>query len=134
MPEYDIVFDTVPAKIEIAVFHPQLLSAIGILLDSKWRYLTAIENLHLPDLDLDLSCRNFKVLVASLPNLSKGLDDIFPSKLSRLTAECSVSLHIEHELCNAVPVAEIHKCHSSKIPRSLNPAAKGDLSARIGKL
>src|SRR5690606_6646956 len=133
VPENDIILYAAPAEIEIAVFHPEFFSPVGILLNCKGRYFTAVENIKHLNLDLYLSGWHFQVLIASLPDLSDGLDYKFPPQLPCLSAKHTVRFHIKNELCNAVPVAEIHKSHPSQVPRFLHPSAKGDILSRISQ-
>ena len=119
------------AQVEVAVFHAQLVAAVGIVLYREGRRLGTVEHLQARDLHFDVARGEFGVLVAALQHLAVHPDNAFAPQFPDAAAERGIGLHIEHQLRDAVTVAQIDERHAAQVAATLNPTAKRHGGANV---
>jgi hypothetical protein len=113
-------------KVEIAVFHPDLIPTVTILLNGEWWQFGRAKQLKPIGQDLDVPGGQVWVLIASLGDYTESPDYELPPEGTGLTAEVGVALHVENQLRYSVTVAQVDKGHPPKITRFLDPSGQGD--------
>ena len=135
------LFHRVTADVEVAVFHPEVVASVGMVFDRKRGCDRAIEDFEFAHDDLNIAGCHLRVLVLPFGNLPAHLQDEFTTQLSGSLAERCVLFHVEHQLGNAITVAQVDERHPAQITGSLQPSGQGnglpdrfqvELSAGVG--
>ena len=71
-------------QVEVAVLHTQVVPTIGIIFDSEGRHLCRIEYAQRLDRDLDIPRRELRILILTLSDLTRDLDDVLTTELLSL--------------------------------------------------
>ena len=71
-------------QIEVAVLHTQVVPTIGIIFDSEGRHLCGIEYAQRLDRYLDIPRRELRILILTLSDLTRDLDDVLTTELLSL--------------------------------------------------
>ena len=133
MAQLQVASDSRTAKVEITVFHTDIVTSVGIVLYLEGRCLAVAENLEHGNKNLDIACLHLRVLALPLADLTYHLYAVFPAQLvGSLAKGCIISL-VEHQLCDAVTVAQVDKRHTAHLTYSLYPSGQSNLFAGIGE-
>ena len=62
MAQFQVLADTLAAQVKIAVFHTQVITAVGIVLDGKGRRIGRIDDIKTVNQNLYITCGNLGVL------------------------------------------------------------------------
>ena len=119
------------AQVEVAVFHAQVVAAVGMFLNGEGRHFGGIEDKELRDEDFDVAGGQFAVFGEALGHGAGHLDDIFASQSVGLFAERCVGFLVEYELRDAIAVAQVDKRHAAHFAAALHPSGQGDLPAYV---
>ena len=115
------------AEVQIAVFHAQVIAAVGIFLDGEWRGLSLVEHRDSRCRDFDIAGRHFGVFRFAFDDFAGHLDNPFAAKTRGSFTHLSRGVFFDDDLRNSVTVTEIDKCHGSEITDFLHPSGEGDL-------
>ena len=124
--EHECLLERSAAKVEITVFHPEVIPAVRLVFDREGRGDGFIEDRNAGNLDFDLSGRHFEVFALALNDFTCRLDDKLASEGGRRFDKISRSVRLDDKLCDAVAVAEIDKGHTSEFTGLLDPAGEGN--------
>ena len=116
MSEDDIRAHVLPSQVKVPVFHPQLVTTVGVLLDSEGWDFRCIEHFDLLSDYLYFARRDLRVFIASLSDNAFSPDYKLTSQFTGLHAEVSVNLHVKDQLGDTVPVAQVNEGHSPQVP------------------
>ena len=112
------------AEIQVAVFHPEVIASVGVVLDGKGGQDGRAQYLDGADLYLDITCGKLLVFAAPFPDFPFHLNHKFPSEGGCLFPDTGVCFFIGYQLGDTIPVAQVYESHSSQIPNPLNPAGQ----------
>jgi hypothetical protein len=123
------------AEVDVAVFEPDILADIDVLLHGEGRSLTRIQEPKLFHHDLDLAGRDARVdgLLRAGFDQSLGGDDVLGAEILRLGVEGSVALGAKDELGNAFTVAEVDEDDAAEVPAAVDPSHQEYALALIGR-
>ena len=121
------------ANVEVAVFHADVVSAVGIVFDGERGGETRREHRERGDDYLDVARVHIRVFALPLAHTALDLNAVFAAQLVGLFTECPVVGFVEHELCDAVTVAQVDERHAAHLARTLNPAGQGHFRAGVGE-
>ena len=115
-------------QVKVAVLHTQVVPTIGIIFDSEGRHLCRIEYAQRLDRDLDIPRRELRILILTLSDLTRDLDDVLTTELLSLRDEslAYVSL-IEDELSDTIAVTKVDEGHPAHTACLLDPASERHL-------
>ena len=132
MAQLKILSHSSTAQIQVAVNHAQVITAVGVILNSEWGSERFVQYVKLVSKNLNIARRNILIRVTTLRNHPLNLNHKLTAKLVSLGAQFCVSVLAEHKLSNAVAVTQVHKGHSAHLPYFLNPACQGHTLINIG--
>ena len=121
--EFQVPFDSIPAKVKVPVFHPNIIATIGVILNGKRRNGRFVQNSECSDFNLNLTRWNGQVLVASLNHIALGLQYKFPAQ--GIFIQLLVETFIENQLGDAVAIAKVNKGNGTEFPDGLHPSSQG---------
>ena len=121
------------AEVQIAVFHAEVIAAVGVVLDCEWRYLAAVEYVKSVGDYLDVSGGEIGVFRASLAHGTCDLNHEFTAEFVGFVGEFGIYVLTEHHLGYSITVADIDERHAAHLADSLNPSGEFNLLAGIGK-
>ena len=122
--QQQIVADAAAAQVEVAVFHADVIAAVGVVFDGEGRHFGRVEHREPADGYFDVAGGELGVLAGALNHFAVDLNHIFAAERIGLLAECRIVFRIECQLGYAVAVAQIDKRHSAKFSNALHPAAE----------
>ena len=123
--QFKISLYGISSQIQITVFHPQIITTIGIILDGEGRHGRLVEDVKRSYFNLDFSSGYIHILVRPLNNLAFGLQNKFPSK--RLLVQLFIQVFIEYQLGDTIAVAQVNKSDGAKFSNGLYPSSQGYL-------
>ena len=129
MTEFQVFTHSGTAQIQVTVFHTQIISTIGIVFDGKRRSLRGIQDIQFGHDDFNVTGRKIAVLAGTFAHL----DDKLTAQMIGTFTKFGVHICIENQLCNAVAVAEVDKCHSTHLTCTLHPSGQRYVFACIGE-
>ena len=133
MAQLEVLSHACAAQVEITVFHPQVVAAVGIVLyGERWCERRA-EHVEFLGHNLNVAGRHLVVLALALADRALDLNAIFTSKGVGLLKERLVHGFVESQLCYSVTVAEVDESHSSHLTQALHPSGEGYLLAGIAE-
>ena len=80
VPQLQVLPERVAPLVEVTVFHPQLLAALGLVLDGERRQGRRVEDLQGLHPDLDIACRDVGLLRLPLEHRSRSRYHKFTSQ------------------------------------------------------
>ena len=66
MPQFEVPAHGVPAKVEVAVFHPNIVAPVGHVFDFEWRHVRRVQHRQSRGPDFDIACGNVRIFSVSL--------------------------------------------------------------------
>ena len=132
MAQFEIASHGVSAQVEIAVFHADVVAAVGIIFDGEGRRDALTENIEVCNDYFDVAGGQVGVLALSLLHLSLDLDAELASQFVGALAELCIYGFIEHQLCESVAVAQVDEGHTAHFSGALHPSGQGHLLAYVG--
>ena len=133
MAQFQILAHGIAAQVQIAVFHPQVVTAIGIVLDGERRRDALAQDIQLAGDDLNIARGNIGILAGTLGNGAHNLDDVFTSQVVGLLTQLSVHLVVKHDLGDTITVTQVHKGHATHLAGALHPSCQSHDFAHIGQ-
>ncbi len=115
MPEDDVRAHVLPSQVKVPVFHPQLVTTVGVLLDREGRDVRCIEHFDLLNNYLYFARRDLQVFIASLSDNAFSPDHKLSPKFTGFHAKVCIGLHVKDQLGDTVPVAQVSKRHSPEV-------------------
>src|SRR3989338_3672975 len=133
MPEPDVCLHLGPSQIKVAVFQPHLFIRDFFVIYLYWRGLCLGYDLKLVCENLDLSCRQMRILHALWPgpHFSPDADDKLPSEAFCNLMNIFIMNGIENNLSDAFTIPQVDKDDTSMIPPDINPAHEADFFSQI---
>ena len=125
VPQFESLAQRVAAKVEVAVFRTEFLSAVADILNRERRGLCLVQDLEFSNFDFYVSGRHLGVLAGTLYDLSGGLYHEFPSERSGCLHEFSFR-GVDDQLGDAVAVAQVYESHTSEFAAFLHPPGESD--------
>ncbi len=133
MAQLQVLTDSRAPQVEIAVFHTQIVTPVGVVLNSKRRYERRAKYTKLLGCNLNVAGINLGILALAFSYRSLYLDAIFASQLVCLVTESLVVGLVEDKLGDAIAVAKVHKGHAPHFTSALHPSGKCNLFTDIGQ-
>ena len=131
MTQFQILTDSRTTKVEITIFHTDIITAIRIILNGEWRCQTLAEDIQFFHQNLDITCRHLRVLALTLTHLTFDLNtELTAQFVGAFTELCIVSL-IENELRQSITIAKVDEGHSTHLTTTLYPSGKCHYCAGI---
>ena len=132
MTQSQSLLQGVPPKIQIPVLGSDVLTSVALVLNGEGRGHGFVENIDGLKFDLDVSGGHLGVFALALKNLSDGLDHELSSEGCGGLDKGRISVGLNHQLGDAITVAEVYESHSSEFPRPLNPTGQGHFLSYVG--
>ena len=132
-PEAEVALQGLPADVQVAVLEAKVVAPVGIRLDGKGRGLGAVQHLQGSHLDLDVAGGAVGVLVAPLLHGAGHLDDELAPQLAGMLTEGGVGVHVEHQLGDAIAIAQVDEGEATQVAADLHPSAEGDGAVEVGQ-
>ena len=89
MAQLQVAANGCATQVQIAVFHAQIIAAIALILNGeRWRY-TLVQHIQLGGNDFDVARGQVLVLVGTLADAARYLDNVFASQPIGLLKEVS---------------------------------------------
>ena len=104
------------AQVEITIFHANIVTAIGVVLDSKRRSLALRKHIKLFYQDFDIASIHLRILALSLAYHTLNLDAILTTQLVGSITQILIIGLIEDQLCDTITVAQVNECHTTHFP------------------
>ena len=79
--KFEVLAHTVATKVKITILHAEVVTAIGLVLDSERRNLGSADDIELADDDLNIASRDIFVLRLTFRNLTYSLNDEFAAEV-----------------------------------------------------
>ena len=133
MAQLEVAAHGCTAQVEVAVFHAEVVAAVGVVLYGEWGHLRGVEHAQARGYDLDVAGGEVGVLGRALGHAAGNLGHIFAAEVVGLLAEGGVVGVVEHYLRDAVAVAQVNEGHAAHAARLLYPSGEGNLLAGIGE-
>ena len=111
-------------QVEIAVFHAEVVAAVGIVFDGERGRGRRAQHGELTDNDFDVAGIHLGVLALTLAHGAFHLDAVFAAQFVGLVAEGFVVGFVEHKLRDAIPVAQVDKGHAAHLAGALHPSCQ----------
>ncbi len=131
--QFEVAAHSPAAYVEIAVFHADVVAAVGVVFDSERRHLAGIQHFELGSDNLDVAGGEVGVLGRTLGHLALYLHHELAAQMVGGLGESRVGAVVEHYLSYAVTVAEVKESHASHTAGALHPACQGDIASDIGQ-
>ena len=119
------------SQIEIAVFHADIVTTIGIVLYCEWRSDALAEDFELADNDFYIARGQIGILAMTLTDSSFRLNTELTSQLISPLTESGVNFIVKNQLGKSVTVAQINKRHTAHFSSALHPSGQCHLFAGI---
>ena len=129
--QFQVLAHSRAAQVEVAVFHAYIVASVRIVLDGKGRGERRIEHVQRGNDDFDIARRQVGVLAEAFVHSTGCLYDIFTSQVVGAVAKVGVRLLVEHELGNAIAVAQVDEGHAAHLASALHPSGQRDLLVYI---
>ena len=114
-------------EVQIAVFHPQVVTAVGLVLNGEGRSHGLVQNVDGRHLDLDVAGGNLIVLGRALDDFADGLDHEFTAEGGRGLHQVGGSIGLDDELRDAIAVPEVDERHAAQFAGFLDPSGERHL-------
>ena len=114
------------AQVEVAVLHPQVVTAVRDLLDGEGRGQRLVEDVDLLGRHLDVARRHLGVLRRTLDDAARDLDDELASQTGGRLACLGRGVLLDDNLRDAVAVAQVDEGHRPEVSHFLHPPCQGD--------
>ena len=132
MTQLKVAAHSSAAYVEIAVFHADVVAAVGVVFDSERRHLAGIQHFELGSDNLDVAGGEVGVLGRTLGHLALYLHHELAAQMVGGLGESRVGAVVEHYLSYAVTVAEVNESHTSHLTAALYPTCQRHLLINIG--
>src|SRR5574344_1648839 len=119
-------------EIEIPVLSTNILSSVGIILNSEGWSNSRTKYLNICKLYLYLTRLNLAILILSLSYVTFSLNHEFSSECSHKLFYLFGTLLVSNELRNPISIAQINESHTSHFTNPLNPTGQSNRFAGIG--
>ena len=96
MAQFHIPTHAVAAQVKKAIFHAQIISAVGLIFYGKWRRKALIEHHQFIDDYFYIACGDLVVFAEALVHAACHLQYIFASQLVRALTQGGVCLGVEY--------------------------------------
>ena len=133
MAQFQILTNTATAQVQIAVLHADVVTTISIVLNGEGRRLTLAQHVQLLSQNLDITCLHLRVLCLALADGTRHLDTPLTTQFVSLFTQGSILRLVEHQLRNAITVAQVDKRHTAHLTGLLNPSGQRHLLTSIGE-
>ena len=133
MAEFQVLAHDTASEVEVAVFHSQFIAAIGFVLDGEGRGDALAEDSQFRSDDLDVACRHLWVFALPFAHASCHLYAVFASEFVGFGTEITVGFLIEHQLRDAIAVAQVDEGHATHLAASLHPPCEGHSLPFVGE-
>ena len=130
VPQFDIPLQDIPAQVQIAIAHPEIVAAVGIVLDREWRDGGTVQNPESLHADFDIPRMDIWIPVAAFHNGAGHLNDKLPAQ--GLLIKLCRKAFCEDELCDPVTVPQVYKSDRAEFPDRLHPTGKGRILSGMG--
>ena len=131
--QLDVLPYGVAAQVEVTVFHPQVVAAVGVVLNCKGRHERFVEHVERGNDNLDFAGGDVFVFGVPFVDGAGGLDDVFAPEVVGLVEKRFVFSLVEHQLRYAVAIAQVDERQGAHFADSLYPAGQRDGFAHVGK-
>ena len=84
MTQHQILLNRFPSQVEVTVFHPQIVSAIGVIFDGERRRFTRVEDFQFSGVDFNITRAHLSILGLTNEHFTGHLDNEFSSQFSGL--------------------------------------------------
>ena len=133
MAEFEILAHAGTAQVEIAIFHAEVVAAVGVVFNGERRDFAAVQHFQLACDHLDVAGGHIGVLAAAFSHAALHLHHKLAAQMITGLGKVFVDLVAENDLRDAVTVADIHESHTPHFAHSLHPAGQLDAAVHIGK-
>src|SRR5262249_23512979 len=122
--QHDVRMQMVAAKIEEAIFEPDLFRIVLLAKNRHRQFTGRAEDLDLVDIDLDLAGRQFKILGASRTAAHLTVNTYDPFGAQGLRKLDRFAVGIGHALCEPIVVTQIDEQAPAMIANAVAPSGQ----------
>ena len=133
MTQLEVLANARTTQIQITILHTNIIATVGIVLNGEGRGLTLAEYVQLLSQYLNVTRRHLGILSLSLTNSTFDLNAPLTSQTIGFFAQFSVLRLVEHQLGDAITVAQVDKRHTTHLTGFLYPSGQRHLAAGIGE-
>ena len=126
VPQNHVALKRRTPQVEVAVFHAQVVAAVGILLDGEGRGLRFVEHFDAFGRHFDVARRHLGVLRFAFDDTARDLQHPFASHAGRRFAHLGGAVFFDDDLRQTVAVAQVDEGHGSEVSYFLHPSRQGD--------
>ena len=112
------------AQVQVAVFHTEVVAAVGIVFDGEGRDFAAVEHTQRAGYDFNFAGGEVRVLVAALGHFADHFHHKLAAQGVGSGAQFGVGIVVEHYLRDAVAVTQIYESHTSHFAQTLHPSCQ----------
>ena len=131
--EQQVALHGVAAQVEVAIFHTQVVAAVGIILNGKRWCFGCIQHLEARYANFYVAGFTIRVFAGPFAHGTAGLNDEFAAEFACAFAQFGIVVHIEHQLGNAVAVAQVDEGKAAQVAADGYPAGQGHFFIDIRK-
>ena len=128
--QFEVTTNGVAAQVEVAIAHPQVVTAVGIILDGEGRHGRFVQDLEIRHGDLDISRLDVGIFIAALDHGARHLNDELAAQ--RTFIQTGTQFLAEYQLGDAVAIPQVDKGDGPEFPDGLYPSCEGGLLADMG--
>ena len=126
VPKHQSVLQRIAPQVEITEFRTQIFTAVAFVFNGERRGDALVQDADVRDLDLDVAGRHLGVFRLAFNDFPGRLDDEFPAEGGGRRNEFRRCVGFDHELGDAVTVAQVDERHAAEFAGFLYPAGEGD--------
>ena len=90
MTQFQVLANSIAAKVEVAVFHADVIATISLVFNGEWRRHTLAENVQLGSHNLNVASRHLGVLRLALTHSTLHLNTVLTTKFVSAFCELCV--------------------------------------------
>ena len=124
VPERERPAERTAAEVQVAVFHPDVVAAVGFVLDGEGRGDGLVQDGDGGHLDLDVAGGHLAVLGLALDDLADRLDHEFTAEGGGGVHQVGGRVGLHDQLGDAVTVPEVDEGHAAQFAGFLDPSGE----------
>ena len=126
VPQDHVALQRRTPQVEVAVFHAQVVAAVGDLLDGEGRGLGFVEDDDPLGRHFDVARGHLGIFRRTFDDAARNLHDVFAAQRRSRLAHLGGRVLLDDHLREAVAVAQVDEGHGSEIAHLLHPAGEDD--------
>ena len=124
--QHQRVAERIAPQIQKAVFHPQFVASVALILDRERRSQRSVQHVEAFEHHLDFAGRYLGVLGCPFDDAARRADHVFAAQMRGRFEQLGGRVLLDDQLRDAVPVAQVDEGHRAQVAHFLYPAGQRD--------